>query len=267
MAREAVAEIMNKAAMPARLEQLIYIPAGRSFFAYLQKSIFSFISTNIPIDHFLKEFGAIYEITRDNNLFRRPSNTKPKIVQSLVESLICGSYEYEKGQDWIVGDRGRVSLAHSSSGQQEALPLAMILSTWPYIISPTVIRSFVIEEPEAHLFPIAQGQVISLIAVAYNSEKGAGDFVITTHSPYILTALNNLIQAGNTAKVLGESRSEEVYKIVPKEQHVKFDDVAAYTVSDGYVTSILDHEYRLLQADAIDSVSEFFLLALKGLLS
>lgn len=257
-AREAVAEIMSKTAMPARLEQLIYIPAGRSFFAYLQKSIFSFISTNIPIDHFLKEFGAIYEITRDNNLLRRPSTTKPKIVQKLVESLICGTYEYEKGQDWIVGDRGRVSLSHSSSGQQEALPMAMILSTWPYLVAPTIIRSFVIEEPEAHLFPVAQGQVMSLIAVAYNSDKGAGDFVITTHSPYILTALNNLIQADNTAKVLGESRSEEVYEIISKEQHVKFEDVSAYTVSDGYVNSILDPEYRLLKAEAIDGVSEFY---------
>lgn len=41
--------------------QAIYVPAGRSFFANLQKSIFNFLTNNLPIDYFLKEFGAKYE--------------------------------------------------------------------------------------------------------------------------------------------------------------------------------------------------------------
>jgi hypothetical protein len=258
LAREAIAFALYKDPISSKVEQLIYIPAGRSFFANLQKSLFSFISTNIPIDFFLKEFGSIYEITRENNFLRRSHNDRPKSVQKLVDALICGSYEYEKGQDWIVGDRGRVGLSHSSSGQQEVLPMAIILSTWPYISSPSFVRSFVIEEPEAHLFPIAQGQVMSLISSAYNSERGAGDFVITTHSPYILTALNNLIQADNAVRALAGMDASDVYQIIPKDQHVRYEDVSAYMVGEGAVTSILDEEYRLIQADAIDGVSEFF---------
>ncbi|PSD34013.1 hypothetical protein, partial [Acinetobacter radioresistens] len=42
-------------------ERSVYVPAGRSFFANLQKSIFNFLTNNLPIDFFLKEFGARYE--------------------------------------------------------------------------------------------------------------------------------------------------------------------------------------------------------------
>lgn len=258
LAREAIAEVLSKNVESPRMEQMIYIPAGRSFFANLQKSLFSFISSNIPIDYFLKEFGSVYESTRENDLMRQAGRERPKSVQKLVEQLICGIYEHVKGQDWILGERGRVSLSHSSSGQQEVLPMAMILATWPYLSSKVFTRSFVIEEPEAHLFPVAQGQIVSLIATAYNAKGGDGSFVITTHSPYILTALNNLIQAGNAVRSYLGGDAGDVYNIVPEETHVNYEDVSAYMVKDGAVISILDDDYKLIEAEAIDSVSEYF---------
>ncbi|CAM3113321.1 hypothetical protein BZK31_03290 [Pseudomonas floridensis] len=241
-----------------KLEQTIYVPAGRSFFANLQKSLFSFIASSIPIDYFIKEFGAIYENTRTGGITRQAARTRPKGVDKIVEDLLCGSHEHLKGEDWIVGARGRVNLSHASSGQQEALPMAIVLSIWPYLSSAAYTRSFVIEEPEAHLFPFAQGQVVSLIAAAYNAPGNDGVFVITTHSPYILTALNNLVQARNAASVANEKELLEIYKIVPKDQLIEFDDLAAYAVNEGGVTSILDTEYSLIQAHAIDGVSEYF---------
>lgn len=256
--RETVASILFKNLDDPRVDHLIYIPAGRSFFANLQKSLFSFISSNIPIDYFLKEFGSIYETTREASFLKQSAKGRPRNVQKIVDDLICGTYESEKTQDWILGARGRVSLSNSSSGQQEVLPMAIVLSTWPYILSKVFVRSFVIEEPEAHLFPIAQGQVVSLIAAAYNADDDGGDFVITTHSPYILTALNNLIQASNAVQSFGDADASEVFEIIPGDQHVKYEDVSAYFVNEGMVTSIMDSEYRLIQADAIDGVSDYF---------
>ncbi|WP_183137966.1 AAA family ATPase [Pseudomonas amygdali] len=258
LVRQAVASVLSGDSKFSRLEQTIYIPAGRSFFANLQKSLFSFISSNIPIDFFLKEFGSIYENTRDSAFLRQASRGRPKSVDKTVEDLICGTYVYEKGQDWILGARGRIGLSHSSSGQQEVLPMAIVLSTWPYLSSKAFLRSFVIEEPEAHLFPIAQGQVVSLIAAAYNAEINHGDFVITTHSPYILTAFNNLIQADNAVRAFAGHDASDVYQVIPAEQHIRYEDISAYMVLDGAVTSIMDDEYQLIQADAIDGASEYF---------
>lgn len=245
-----------------RLEDVLYIPAGRSFFANLQRNIFSFISTSAPIDYFLKEFGALYERTRDNpglshNL--RNSKIRPKSVSKLVEDLICGRYVFDKDQDWIVGTGGKVSVANSSSGQQEALPLALVLSSWPYIIGKQLFRSFVIEEPEAHLFPVAQNQMISLIAAAYNYGSADSSYIVTTHSPYILSSLNNLIQAGNVRSKFGVSgaRERELYSVVPRELVVNYPDVAAYYVDGGLVRPILNDSMQLIDADAIDGVSGF----------
>ncbi|PAA35321.1 hypothetical protein CJU79_20040 [Pseudomonas fragi] len=254
---KAVANTLLKGASDKKIAHLIYIPAGRSFFANLQKNIFSFISTNTPIDYFLKEFGSVYERTRVEGFQQQARRIRPKNIIKIVDDLLCGTYLSEKGQDWIVGGNGKVSVSNSSSGQQEVLPMAMVLSTWPFINSSFFQRSFIIEEPEAHLFPIAQGRVVSLIAEAYNS-RGSGDFVVTTHSPYILTALNNLIQASNAWNALPAERKSEIYKLVPKSEMVDFDDVSAYMVDKGGVHSILDREFSLIQADAIDAVSAHF---------
>ena len=55
-----------------------------------------------------------------------------------------------------------VKLMYSSSGQQEVLWILMLT----FVIMLENKRSFVIiEEPEAHLFPIAQKNVISLISL------------------------------------------------------------------------------------------------------
>ncbi|UFH49201.1 AAA family ATPase [Pseudomonas sp. KNUC1026] len=241
----------------SKIEQVIYIPAGRSFFANLQKNVFSFLSTSIPIDYFLKEFGAIYEQTRDKGFRNFVDPQRPKSVSKLVNDLICGSYQSEKGQDWIITDHGRVNVSNSSSGQQEVLPMAMVLSNWPFANSSVYRRSFVIEEPEAHLFPIAQGQVASLIACAYNAHNRQGTFTITTHSPYILTAINNLIQAANASKQPNADKAS-INEVVPSDQAIEFEHISAYIVDKGTTKSILDEELKLIQADAVDVVSQYF---------
>jgi predicted ATPase len=240
------------------IEQTFYIPAGRSFFATLHKNVFSFISSNLEIDFMLKEFGSIYERTKNENYIKYAEEKRPKSIDNIINKLISGKFISEKGQDWIINKHGKVKVSDSSSGQQEALPLAMILSTWPYFEHNLISRYFIIEEPEAHLFPVAQSLITSLIASAYNGSERSNKFVITTHSPYILTAFNNLIQAGNVAASKNYQNLEELYKVVPESEIVDFNDVSAYLVNNGTVQSILDNELKLIDATMIDSVSRQF---------
>lgn len=247
-----------------KIETVMYIPAGRSFFANLQKNVFSFLSSSIEIDYFLTEFGAIYEQTKkvmSQRVFSEILQKEvPNSVNKLVETLICGKYSSEKGEDFIKTNLKKVNLNNSSSGQQESLPMALMLSTWPYL-SSTFERSFIIEEPEAHLFPSAQSIVVSLIAAASNRAEHFCSYTITTHSPYILSALNNLIQAGNTSKSIARENiklREELYKLVPETQLVDFDDVTAYMVNNGKVNTIIDNELKILDANEIDRISSVF---------
>ena len=81
-----------------------------------------------------------------------------------------------------------VKLMYGSSGQQEVLWILML--AFATILEKN--KSFIIiEEPEAHLFPIAQKDVMSLISLMINSTNSK--VIITTHSPYILTSTNILL--------------------------------------------------------------------------
>ncbi|EHB6917331.1 AAA family ATPase [Escherichia coli] len=247
-----------------KLESVFYIPAGRSFFANLQKNVFSFLSSSIEIDYFLTEFGSLYEQTKklfsQDYMIRMLRGAVPQHVNKLVEELICGKYITEKGEDFIRHAAKKTNLNNSSSGQQEALPMALMLSSWPYLQSMTS-KSFIIEEPEAHLFPSAQAKVVSLIASAYNQAESYCSYTITTHSPYILSAFNNLIQAGNALKCIKDKNNadiERLYKLVPESQIIDFDDVTAYMVNAGKVTEILDSELNILDANEIDRISSIF---------
>jgi AAA15 family ATPase/GTPase len=250
------------------LDLITFIPAGRSFFANLQNNIFSFLSENILIDYFLKEFGSAYE--RVKNLYHvrkfihqlKPSDS----IDELINQIIVGNYSYEKDQDWILytnetNKNRRTNLSHSSSGQQEALPMTLILAILPFISSTT--RLFIIEEPEAHLFPTSQKHIVSLISQVFNTTEKKHKFFITTHSPYILTAFNNLIQAGNTLKALREKPEQndllkDLFKIVPENQTLDINDVAAYTIKNGMIESLINEENNLIDTNIIDDVSNEF---------
>ncbi|MEM6053026.1 AAA family ATPase, partial [Erwinia sp. P7711] len=261
--RTALTSCLFKDISDARIEQIMYIPAGRSFFANLQKNVFSFLSSSINIDYFLTEFGSIYEQTKSVQFAKFAQKRTPPHVNKLVESLICGKHTTEKGQDWITTEHGRINVANSSSGQQEALPMALMLATWPYVRTPQVCRSFVIEEPEAHLFPFAQGTVVSMIANSHYASDNFCSHTITTHSPYILTAINNLIQAGNAEKALVETGSpaeelKKLYTITPQEEIIYFDEVRAYMIDNGTASNILNIELKLIDANSIDKISNVF---------
>jgi ABC-type amino acid transport substrate-binding protein len=112
---------------------------------------------------------------------------------------------------------------------------------------------FYIEEPEAHLFPAAQSVLMDFLVGALISKQQRRDLVITTHSPYILSKLNNYLKAGS----LGKSRklSEQVSKIVPRDCWLTKDVVKAYAIEDGSLKDIIG-PLGLISADYIDSISE-----------
>ncbi len=110
-----------------------------------------------------------------------------------------------------------------------------------------------IEEPEAHLFPVSQKHVVSLFGLIYNNTQHG--YVITTHSPYILTAINNMILAKDIATQYGEDSLQGIMEL---QFTIAYEDVRAYTIEDGVLVSIRDNNTRLIGENVIDSVSDEF---------
>ena len=107
----------------------------------------------------------------------------------------------------------------------------------------------IVEEPEQNLFPLSQQKVINRL-LEYNNAIKENKLIISTHSPYILTALNNSILAEEVFEKTG--RSIDAYT---PEKRVAFADVAAYQFEDGRIVSIKDEKTKLIDAEAIDSCS------------
>uniref|UniRef100_Q31GX3 Endonuclease GajA/Old nuclease/RecF-like AAA domain-containing protein n=1 Tax=Hydrogenovibrio crunogenus (strain DSM 25203 / XCL-2) TaxID=317025 RepID=Q31GX3_HYDCU len=252
----------------------IFIPASRSFFANLQKNIFTFLSSNVDIDPFLTDFGSFYERAKalfKEDIFIRNSNDKQLIknLYKAAEKVINGEYEYKDKQDWIISTKGkRTNLANASSGQQESLPMLIVLCVLPILKNPNLPKAQAltfIEEPEAHLFPSAQSLIVSIITEL--SSTFDLKFFITSHSPYILSALNNCILG---SEVLGKNeKSTERFQQINNGSGapLDFEKVSAYTIMDGKTINIIDSEYKMIGAEMLDEVSDHFQDVMNNLLN
>lgn len=227
------------------------------FFVTLQKNIFSFLASNVEIDYFIKEFGSYYEMSkiRYRNCINNAASDK---VERLAHDILSGEYVYEEQQDGIIYRGLKTNLINASSGQQKSLPLLLVLKMIPFLIGDEQLSSFFIEEPEAHLFPSSQKHIISIIATIHNTF--GHPFFITTHSPYILTAINNLV-VGKDAYEKAQGNAEQLAtleKVLPADELIRLEDVSAYTLRNGKLESIIDVENRLIGANLLDSVSDEF---------
>ncbi|NEO21020.1 AAA family ATPase, partial [Moorena sp. SIO4A5] len=263
--REYLIELLRSSLCDDAAYTQLFIPAGRSFFANLKSSIFSLMSKKTVIDPFLIEFGSTYESIKALNgriIKETEDINKKKIndeIDTLINKILCGEHIEEEGEDFVkMADGRRISIANSSSGQQETFPLMIILSALPFLVDASSAGQTVyIEEPEAHLFPSAQRNMVELIACVFNSDREKLQFFITTHSPYILTSINNLIQAGILYQESSQDVLPKLEKILPRYKALRTSDLSAYVLENGKAKKILDDkETGLINANLIDGVSD-----------
>jgi hypothetical protein len=231
-----------------------YVPAGRAFFAELRAAAFTLLDGRVPISRIMVEFGRQFEA-----YVPKPGRDAfagvPEDVQSDVQKILSGRYVVEGGDEYIEAPDRRTPLSFASSGQQAAVHLLLLLLRSAYQLERHRVSYFV-EEPEAHLFPTSQKLLTGIFARIYNALEH--NFVLTTHSPYILTAMNNLIMAQDVLDSQGEIVAPEIDRLVGLNRLVRYSDVSAYTIAKGTATSIMDGDVRLIGASVIDAVSDDF---------
>ncbi|NDV25557.1 AAA family ATPase [Desulfovibrio sp. JC010] len=220
----------------------IFIPASRSLVNTISDN--SFWMTENNVDFLLNKFGQIY-----SRQIKKDTEDAP-IECYQLSSIIKGNIE-RSNNEYFINENGRtVALSNASSGQQAATPILIGLNR---VQNKDIFHAF-IEEPEAHIFPEAQYLLTRYISEIHNHAETK--ITLTTHSPYILTAVNTLIYAGTVGKQ-SEAKAAKVKEIIPEDQWLNSEDVAAYMVeADGAVRSIMDEETGLIEADSIDDVSD-----------
>jgi hypothetical protein len=238
-------------------DSITYIPSERAYFVDTSKGYRYMASDPDPL---VKRFAILFENSRNLEI------PKPRMQDHLKGSLL-------RGEDaWLFAfEDGRIlPLSNLSSGSKELLPLFSVLEMYesqrpssvfdsdnrPGIDTPSWINfdDFYIEEPESHIFPDMQQIVVRYFAELANSERLRPHFTITTHSPYILSSFNNLIEAGQIAKTKPDLKSE-IAKIIPEQYWVKEGDFKAYAIENGELKSILN-ESGFIEGNYLDQVSE-----------
>ncbi len=237
----------------------IFIPAGRSFFSNIQSNLFSFLSKDESIDPFFIEFGKYYErfkrLSLKNDIEKNINGNHG--FDTIINNILYGNLIREKDKDFVVHDDLRkVNLASASSGQQEIIPLLVSLKTLNFArFGLSDGTSLYIEEPEAHLFPTAQKKIVQLLARTFNSKRNQFQIIVTTHSPYILSSFNNLLEAG---KIIDEQpdKTSKVHKVVSKEEVIYPGELAAFSVFGGKKKGLMDKETKLISQNLLDAVSD-----------
>jgi predicted ATP-dependent endonuclease of OLD family len=207
----------------------------------------------------LMRFGAIYESARNSYSLNWKSQSKAfkDEIEGHINEILCGKYLIEQGQEFLISADGRkIPVSVASSGQQESLPILMILLAIlkRKIDSPQGATVY-IEEPEEHLFPTAQKKIVELISMVFNSCEGSTQFFITTHSPYVLSALNNLIEGGLLYEEISEEAKKELALIMPRYKALNSRQMQVLSLENGHCRSIISEETGLIDATVIDQVS------------
>lgn len=179
-------------------------------------------------------------------------NTDIRLAEELIKNILKADYVNDTDGEKLYFDETHwVKLIYGSSGQQEALWILLLLFI---VILENKESYIVLEEPEAHLYPVAQRNMVELIALTMNSSNSK--FLVTTHSPYILTATNLLIQSSVVENRIAAKNEETIIK---KQLRIAPQKLSAYKIGDnekGILENIVDRPSGLIRSIEIDSVSE-----------
>ena len=166
----------------------------------------------------------------------------------LITKILRGEYRNIEGEERLQLDSRRyVKINFASSGQQEAV---WILNVLFYYLVHGEKTYFIVEEPESHLYPDAQKLITEFIALVKNA---GNQIMLTTHSPYILGTLNNLLYAN---KISSQVHKERLHQIISREEWLNFQNFASYYAKDGACVPCMDEEFQAIENGVIDGASE-----------
>lgn len=161
-----------------------------------------------------------------------------------------------------------IRLSNAASGFQSVVPICVLTEFYLNNDDTISVRekmsatnntiahkrdcSLFLEEPEENIFPETQYRLIKWLVSTFNNGFNNSLFM-ATHSPYILSVFNNIIQAANSAN---DNNITEIQDIMQMNHFVGFDEISVYEVAEGKVNDIKNYEMRLIDANSIDSVSD-----------
>ena len=242
--------------------ETVYIPAGRSVLTVLGSQFTYFYSTMDDaqkrlldacsrdyLERVMKlrpQFGNGLEGLLEGNSYTAAQKARLQEALSLIQQILKGKYTVADGDEriWVDGNR-YVKINFASSGQQE---IVWILNLFFYYLAQKRQVFFIVEEPASNLFPESQELVIELRTLVAND---GNSILLTTHSPYVLGSINNLIYAGT----VGANAPEQVEARISRFKWIDSSHCEARFVAKGGAESCMDPELMQIDNALLDQIS------------
>jgi len=228
--------------------------ARKSYFEFFVRDFFERIN-NIKTDIL---FGkTINEVIKEAEFLDNKKHEDAKIFKDLMFKILKAEYKIDATGEKLYSENFAipVKLDFASSGQQEVIWILLQLIILILEAKPSFV---VIEEPEAHLYPIAQTELLNAIALFVNSNIN-NQIIITTHSPYILTAINNLLFAQRVANKYINEKNMEISKIIPQKFWLNPSNFEAIYLTENGSKNIFNTETGVISESELDDASEIIM--------
>ncbi|MBA3545984.1 MAG: AAA family ATPase [Nannocystis sp.] len=194
----------------------------------------------LPVEDFL-DFLADVELPATRGT-AAPDSGFAKLA-ALVESSIQSGNRLELTSTALggrelrvgIGDDLSIDLYNASSSIKQLSALILYLR---YKAAPNQL--LIIDEPEMNLHPASQVRLLEVLAILVNLGVRV---LVTTHSPYFMAHLANLVQKAEDPKIQ-KKQAAQLYLKDPRAL-LALDHVSAYEMRDNRLVSLKDPEFGL----------------------
>lgn len=219
----------------------LYIPSERSFLHLIEGNVIGLIKNKIKIPDHILNIGQEYE---------KAIQTIKELPLTIIDKKI--KYKREGKTSYIYhNETEKIDLLESASGLQTVIPILLLIE-YSKSLKEKYNFNFVVEEPELNLYPKAQHELIKYLVKNCLLERK--NLILTTHSPFVLASINNLLLAFDK----GKTNPKEVNKIIKKESWLNPKNFIAYELKNGKAKLIMDDKLGQIKENMIDSVSDSF---------
>lgn len=164
---------------------------------------------------------------------RNPSPAEKKHIRKLLPENLKADY------DWIIKTQ---NFQHKPNSKQD---IELLKETkekiWNEIGLSTdySFSNVIIEEPEQNLFPETQKELIYHLLNKVSDAGRSHNLILTTHSPYILYALNNCVLGGLVEKNIPDNEQND---FPSRSSWIDPKLVSIWEIEDGKIRSIQDKD-------------------------
>jgi predicted ATPase len=204
-----------------------------------------------PIEDFL-DFLTDVELQKETikNLeekkeFLKLADDIEKYIQSQNKTQLKGTKLRGKELKVNVKKDLNIDLYNASSSIKQLAPLLLYLR---YRAKKNDL--LIIDEPEMNLHPESQVKLLEALAILTNLGVSV---LLTTHSPYFMSHLNNLVAGNKDNPKVVKKQAKSLY-MQNENAFLRLEDVSAYEMKDNKLVSLKDDEYGI-RWDTLSDVS------------